>query len=427
MNQGLRGARRLRVLPVIPWLVLALAACYPRPTDPIGTPPLPPEFVRLPYVQQVTDSSAWILWMPQDGRADTVWFRVPADDSTWSTAAVVEHRAGTRRARLAPLPASTAVEYRVTSAGVTADAAVFTTAPPRGQSAAGEIGVLLFGDSGWGGAAQVDLSRQMAVRAFDLAIHVGDIVYNDGSTEEYTKRHFAVYSRVFDAVPFFPSVGNHDVRADAGAPYDAAFAWAAPYPDVRYYSFRWGDVRFISIDTASDTEDVRRLRDGTGRQYDWLERTLREASADPTVRWILTFMHHPAYSHAIGISGHGPDWDLRNALVPLFERYGVDLVAAGHDHHYERTWPTLAGRRVDAGCGTVHVVSGGGGASRYARDVDASPLLAFGDRVYHFVELRIDAERIRGTAIDRDGTVVDEFTVRPFAGTAAGGNARCDR
>ena len=78
-----------------------------------------------------------------------------------------------------------------------------------------------------------------------------------------------------------------------------------------------------------------------------------------------------------------------------------------------------------AGCGTVHVLSGGGGASRYARDVTNTTLLAFADRVYQYVELTIGADRIRGRTFDRNGRVVDEFAVRRYEGTANGLPGRC--
>ena len=69
--------------------------------------------------------------------------------------------------------------------------------------------------------------------------------------------------------------------------------------------------RIVSIDTSSRTDDVKDLREGTGRQLEWLEDVLSEAAADTTVDWIVTFQHHPAYSHAVGISGHGLDRAVR--------------------------------------------------------------------------------------------------------------------
>ena len=69
---------------------------------------------------------------------------------------------------------------------------------------------------------------------------------------------------------------------------------------------------------------------------------------------------------------------IRDNWVPLFDRYGVDLVVCGHEHHYERSHPvrgtlpsdTLTPLPVDTRAdvidtskGTVHLVIGGGGTS----------------------------------------------------------------
>jgi len=405
--------------------VLSLSGCYPAPVDPVGIPQAPPPFVRAPYVQNVTANAASVLWMSQPGSADTAWFRVPLIDSTWTRSDVMDHRYGTRRMNMGALPSASTVEYVVSAAGTRSGPHAFRTAPQQGM--AGEDSrVLLFGDSGWGDQPQIDLARRMERADWDLSIHVGDIAYNDGSESQFTERHFRVYARVFDSTPFFPAVGNHDLRADRGASYDGAFLWPEAFAGVRYYAFRWGRTQFVSVDTSSDTDDVHGLRAGTGRQMEWLEEVLREAAADSAVDWIVVFQHHPLYSHAIGISGHALDHDLRRHLLPLYERYGVDLVAAGHDHHYERTWPIRAGRRVREGCGPVHVLSGGGGASRYARDITNTTLLAWAGRVYEYVELTIGADRIGGRTIDRTGEAVDEFAVRRYDGTFRGLADRCE-
>jgi hypothetical protein len=36
---------------------------------------------------------------------------------------------------------------------------------------------------------------------------------------------------------------------------------------------------------------------------------------------------------------NGADRGIREEWVPLFDRYGVDLVVCGHEHHYERSHP----------------------------------------------------------------------------------------
>ncbi len=418
-----RGRKRL-LSALLGATVLGLAGCYPRPVDPIGIPPVPSPFVRAPYLQSVTERGASVLWMSQPGSADTAWYRVPEIDSAWTRSAVLDFRYGTRRTDLAPLPAASTVEYVVSADGVRMGPHAFRTPPPIGTSSE-EVRVLLFGDSGWGGPEQIDLARGMQREEWDLSIHVGDIAYDEGAKSEFTERHFRVYAPTLASTPFYPSVGNHDLKADGGRSYDGAFLWPEPFPGVRYYSFRWGRIQFVSVDTSSRTDDVENLRNGTGRQMEWIEEVLRKASTDGMVDWIITFQHYPMYSHAGGISGHGLDQNLRANLLPLFERYGVDLVTAGHDHHYERTWPIRDGLRVSDGCGPVHVLSGGGGASFYARDVTTSALSAKARRVYEYVELVITDDRVRGRAIDPDGRLVDEFTVYRYDGTSAGLPERC--
>jgi 3',5'-cyclic AMP phosphodiesterase CpdA len=81
----------------------------------------------------------------------------------------------------------------------------------------------------------------------------------------------------------------------------------------------------------------------------WLERTLREARRDGDVDMIVIVMHQCALSSSS--AGNGSDLGIRQAWLPLFDRYGVDLVLSGHEHNYERSY---AVRGYDPGSlGTV--------------------------------------------------------------------------
>jgi 3',5'-cyclic AMP phosphodiesterase CpdA len=86
--------------------------------------------------------------------------------------------------------------------------------------------------------------------------------------------------------------------------------------------------------------------------------------------------------HQVAISTvdkfNGADLGIREEWLPLFDKYGVDLVVCGHEHHYERSHP-IRGREanatltpipaatatdvIDTTKGTVHMVIGGGGTS----------------------------------------------------------------
>jgi hypothetical protein len=134
-----------------------------------------------------------------------------------------------------------------------------------------------------------------------------------------------------------------------------------------------------------------------GEQTSWLEKTLSEAAQDDGIDWIIVQMHQDALSSSK--NGNGSDKGIRETWLPLFDRYGVDLVLCGHDHDYERSWPVRgcnhnAGRDAATGAvvdtcqpkpvittepidggydtsrGTIHLILGGGGTS--------APLDAYG-------------------------------------------------
>ena len=71
-------------------------------------------------------------------------------------------------------------------------------------------------------------------------------------------------------------------------------------------------------------------------------------------RWKIAYFHHPLYSSG---DRHGSEVDLRAQVEPLFIKYGVDVVFAGHEHFYERIKPQkgiyyfIAGRLGEAAQG----------------------------------------------------------------------------
>jgi hypothetical protein len=113
-----------------------------------------------------------------------------------------------------------------------------------------------------------------------------------------------------------------------------------------------------------------------GAQKAWLEKELAATRGDRDVDWIVVCMHQVAISTADKFNG--ADLGIREEWVPLFDKYGVDLVVCGHEHHYERSHPirgqestatltpvaaAIATDLIDTSKGTVHMVIGGGGTS----------------------------------------------------------------
>lgn len=429
---GGREARPVRRIVLWAALLLAVAGCRGAPLDimRLGAPNRP--FARLPYIQAVDTSSAILRWRAAASARDSFRYRASGGEGSgaageWrvlpvrrepvpgrdvAPAAGVPDSVLDRRVEIHGLSPGARVEYEVYADSLRLGPFGFRTAPS--AASRDPVRVLAFGDSGWGSASQVRLAELMEEEDWDLAIHVGDIAYQLGTELDFTLRHFHVYQRLLTRVPFFPAPGNHDLQTEGGAPYDRAFDWPAEEPGARHYAHRWGSVLFLVLDTVRDTEAGRRLQRREGPQYEWLVRTLRASAADPTVRWTIVHMHKPPYSHAVGLSGHGSDFALRAALVPLFERHGVDLVLSGHDHHYERSRPLRRGEVVPQGCGPVYMVIGGGGASRYARSLAEARIMARQSRSYHYLDLTIRGDALTGVAVGPDGGVIDEFRLQPF-------------
>ena len=189
--------------------------------------------------------------------------------------------------------------------------------------------------------------------------------------------------------PWMPSAGNHENELGNGPigyqAYQTYFSVpaSAGQTDVTrglWYAFTAGSVRVISI--AND--DVT-YQDGgnsyvrgysSGAQKAWLETELAAARGNRDIDWIVVCMHQVAISTVDKFNG--ADLGIREEWVPLFDKYGVDLVVCGHEHHYERSHPirgqqanatltpipaTTATDVIDTTKGTVHMVIGGGGTS----------------------------------------------------------------
>jgi 3',5'-cyclic AMP phosphodiesterase CpdA len=188
--------------------------------------------------------------------------------------------------------------------------------------------------------------------------------------------------------PWMPAAGNHENELGNGpvgyAAYQTYFALpdSASDAEVRglWYSFTAGSVRVISL----NNDDVC-FQDGGnsyvhgysgGAQKRWLETELANARADRRIDWVVVCMHQTAISTADRTNG--ADLGIRQEWLPLFDRYQVDLVVCGHEHHYERSHPVRGtqdtetktpipvedrGDVIDTTKGTVHVVIGGGGTS----------------------------------------------------------------
>lgn len=343
-----------------------------------GAQPAP----RDPYVQNVSTSSATVVWVGDEPNVGLVEYGETPRLGLKGTDA----RFGRRHAVTLPgLEPGSTYHYRVTEAGVS-ETGCFRTAP------AGDDSFFTFaviGDSGNGGKNQIRVASLLERLEPDLILHTGDVVYPSGEDRHYDRRFFVPYRRVIREAPVFPTLGNHDVEKANGAAYFENFHLPRneEHDTGRYYSFDWGCAHFVALDSELYYQD-----DGGSpeEQKVWLERDL-EASGKP---WKIAYLHRPLYSS----SEHGSDKRIREDLEPVFAHHGVDLVFSGHDHVYERTVPVE---------GVTYVVAGGGGKRLYP--AGRSEWTAFSRSIHHAVLVRIDGGRLSLEAIAPDDAVFDRL------------------
>lgn len=153
-------------------------------------------------------------------------------------------------------------------------------------------------------------------------------------------------------------------------------------------------------------------RMGEGRTSDaWLEQILSEKASQ--YDWIFAFWHYPPYP----FGGKGLDRSRRD-WCPILQHYGADIIFNGHAHYYTRSYPMYMDGsdhpQIDNENGIIEVITGGGGAN--LRDVTPddhgySELLAYGEKIHHFVVVDIDGGQLQMKTIDVDGNVIDSVDV----------------
>jgi calcineurin-like phosphoesterase family protein len=337
---------------------------------------------RAPYIQNVTTSSATVLFTTRDvaARAQLRLTRprklavleIPAEVDPSD---VTGHQ---RRALLTDLEPATTYCYELE--GWTAPVG-FRTAPAAGAGA--RVRFIAFGDSG--GDYRDIVRQKMDSVPFDLMLHAGDIAYQRGALAEFEATFFDTYAGLIARFPIFPASGNHEYGTEAAAPYRQVFALpenGGPGGVERWFSFDWGDIHFVALDTE---------RVGV-EQSAWLERDLGATAR----AWKVVYMHKPPYSSGT----HGSSLDVRATFSPSFERFGVQLVISGHDHDYERMKPIA---------GVTYVVSGGGGFS--LRPVGSSDFTAYSASIFHFLHAELEGDTLLLRAIDTSGGVIDSVRI----------------
>ncbi len=407
-------------------------------------------------------------------RLDLLW-QSEDQDGTWT----VEVRVGKgwkaqaapsfRRLAVPPLPAHRI--YRVTLANlapgarvpyrVKQDGAVVFEAEAQTRKP-GAHRMVVFGDAADGSANQAAIAKALVAEHPDAVFIVGDLVYGRGRASEYRKVFFPIYNgegALMARVPFLGVPGNHDAPfagfEDASAFYaywslplngpalQAGDPSAAPvkagihdamvaasgsaFPRMASFSFDWGPVHWTVLDSNPYTDWNSPVLKA------WLEADLKAAKG---AAWRIVALHHPLFQSSVS---HFEDQWMR-PISPLLEKYGVDLVLAGHIHNYQRTAPlrfaptkvgsrrqpvegvftvdeAFDGKTVTRAKGIVHIVTGSGGAELYdpgqtENRASWQPWTrTFIANKHSFTVLDVAAKKLKLRQLDTTGRELDAITL----------------
>ena len=243
------------------------------------------------------------------------------------------------------------------------------------------------GDMGTGEKPQYEVAGQIIAHRrqfpFEFVIMLGDNIYGGHDPIDYENKFELPYKALLDAgVKFYAALGNHDTPNER-------FYKFFNMNGQKYYTYRKNNVRFFALD--SNYMDPQQLA--------WLEKELQNSGSE----WKICYFHHPLYSSG---AFHGSSTELRLLLEPLFVKYGVEVVFAGHEHVYERVKPQN---------GIYYFTEGASGELRKG-NLRKTDLTAAGyDQDRSFMLVEIAGDELYFQTISRVGLTVDSGVIRRAA------------
>ena len=415
--------------------------------------------IRGPYLMVGTPTSIVVRWRTDKPASSRVQYGSAANALTLNftdNTLVTEHVV-----KLTGLSPKTRYFYSIGSSATVYQGDAnnyFETLPNAGESGKYRFGV--YGDCGTNSALQGNTRDRMNAylgnNYMNAWLLLGDNAYSSGTEPEYQSNFFNHYKDTFmKKTPLFPTPGNHDYNNDN---FDRQNDHNVPYYDVfsmpsqaeagglasgtkSYYSYDYGNVHFLALDSYGREDQATRLYDTLGRQVQWIKADL---AANQNKEWIVAYWHHPPFSQGSRNSETDPEMTaVRQNFIRILERYGVDLIICGHSHIYERSRlmggfyepqaafnPSIHNYSSSSGkydgstnsCpyiknpsnkrGTVYVVSGSAGhLGALSPDYPHKAMYYSNNNYGGALLLEVEGNRLDAKWIGEDGEIRDKFTM----------------
>jgi calcineurin-like phosphoesterase family protein len=281
------------------------------------------------------------------------------------------------------------------------------------------ISIDFLGDSGGinNPVPQQLVANALESNAGDCLMHLGDVVYYNGQSEQYYPQFYEPYQHYTH--PIFAIPGNHDGQPSRINNEKSLEAFVRNFcATSRHITPDAGDINkspmiqpnvywtletpyAIIIGLYTNVPQGGIVKED---QAEWFKNELINAKNDNDHRAILVCLHHPVFSMDRYHSGSQGMLDL---LDSAFESSGVtpDAVLAGHVHDYQRFTRTQSNKKVP------YIVAGAGGYFNlhwmqrevYSRqlpfevpDRDDLVLEKYVDNYHGFMKMEISSDKLIG-------------------------------
>lgn len=327
------------------------------------------ELARGPYLQGVRPDGAIVCF----------WTDVECEGVVRIGNRAIRTPKGRRHyAEIGELKPATEYTYVVEAGGAASEPAAFRTTP---ASADAPVTFVAFGDCRSGPETHAKVVERMAKHRPEFVLSTGDLVENGADSREWDL-FFRTAGPLLRAAPYYPSLGNHEANAKE---YFDVFVLGG---EERWYSFDWGPIHVVSIDTTV-------LWRRHPKQLAWLKDDLARSKAP----FKIVIWHHAPYSSHEAVFRQREAEVLAQIYAPILEQGGVCLALGGHNHNYQRAEAR----------GVTYVTTAGGGAPLYALG-PALPERKAARVTHHYCLLRAEGKTLSLEAIDLEGKVFDRWS-----------------
>jgi acid phosphatase type 7 len=420
------------------------------------------KITRGPYLQMSTPTSMMIRWRTDVAVASKINYGSTQNalsssksDDTPKTEHIIT---------IDNLKPNTKYFYGVASGNTNLQASAdnfFVTNPLVGTEQ--KVRIWALGDMGMGTEQETKVYQQYLKYTdkshTNLWLLMGDNAYAQGIDWEFQLRFFEYYQteRLMKQTVLMPCPGNHDysptpnnyIIEDPLAAYFNIFsvptkgeAGGVASGSKAYYSYDYANIHFISLDSYGREDADRSMFSRESKQMIWLEKDLKANKQ----KWTIVYWHHPPYTMASRNSDIEVDLKtIREGVVPLLDKYKVDMVLNGHSHVYERSQmmkghyglaatfnqklnsaststglynnskdscPYVKDSKSPDNEGIIYVVNGCGASNSGAVNTLTHNAMVYSDKTSAgSLLIEVEGNRLDAKFIAEDGSVKDQFTI----------------